>query len=132
MEVLEASFTTTSLATEGELAANPINGRANDQTYFVKPYEDPDSRFRIEEAKILIKSIYRRRLDVNKKNSRKKVRSRRGTLKVEYPTSKRKEIEIRHGFEEETAGTFTASSRQAEFRKQRVPGSRDKFMLGCR
>ncbi|KAG5221826.1 proton pump-interactor [Salix suchowensis] len=67
MEVLEASFTTTSLATEGELAANPINGSANDQTYFVKPYEDPDSRFRIEEAKILIKSIYRRRLDVNKK-----------------------------------------------------------------
>ncbi|KAJ6763861.1 RNA-BINDING PROTEIN YLMH-RELATED [Salix purpurea] len=67
MEVLGASFTTTSLANEGELAANPINGSANDQTYFVKPYEDPDSRFRIEEAKILIKSIYRRRFDVDKK-----------------------------------------------------------------
>ncbi|KAF9670761.1 hypothetical protein SADUNF_Sadunf13G0102400 [Salix dunnii] len=57
MEVLEASFTTTSLATEGELAANPINGSANDQTYFVKPYEDPDSRFSIKEAKILIKKL---------------------------------------------------------------------------
>ncbi|KAB5530082.1 hypothetical protein DKX38_020163 [Salix brachista] len=48
MEVLEASFTTTSLATEGELAANPINGSANDQTYFFNPYEDPDSRFQIQ------------------------------------------------------------------------------------
>jgi hypothetical protein len=59
------------------------------------------------------------------------VGSRIHNLKVENPTWKRKEIGIRHGFEEETAGTFTGSSRQAEFHKQRVPGSRDKFMLSC-
>ncbi|KAJ6884882.1 hypothetical protein NC652_031780 [Populus alba x Populus x berolinensis] len=67
MDVSGGNFTTTSLVTEGELATDPINGNANDQPYLVKPCEDPDSRFRIEEAEILVKSLNERRLEVDKK-----------------------------------------------------------------
>jgi hypothetical protein len=73
MDVSGGNFTTTTLVTEGELATDPINGNANDQPYIVKPCEDPDSRFRIEEAEILIRSLNERRLEVDKKIAERRV-----------------------------------------------------------
>nr|TKS11755.1 hypothetical protein D5086_0000070530 [Populus alba] len=74
MDVSGGNFTTTSLVTEGELATDPINGNANDQPYLVKPCEDPDSRFRIEEAEILVKSLNERRLESDREDIISKLR----------------------------------------------------------
>lgn len=96
MDVSGGNFTTTTLVTEGELATDPINGNANDQPYIVKPCEDPDSRFRIEEAEILIKSLNERRLEVDKKiaerrSDREYIISR---LKILHEREKRLEYDM--------------------------------------
>lgn len=96
MDVSGGNFTTTTLVTEGELATDPINGNANDQPYIVKPCEDPDSRFRIEEAEILIRSLNERRLEVDKKiaerrSDREYIISR---LKILHEREKRLEYDM--------------------------------------
>lgn len=89
MDVSGGNFTTTSLVTEGELATDPINGNGNDQPYIVKPCEDPDSRFRIEEAEILIKSLNERRLEVDKKIAERRSEDIISKLRILHEREKR-------------------------------------------